>query len=47
MNSLEFIDEEIEKIKEFLSDSVDVIGKNTKDPNFWERRLHYFQQIKA
>lgn len=47
MTSLEFIEKEIKNIKEFLSDSVNVIGKNTKDTNFWEQRLYHFQQIKA
>lgn len=47
MTSLEFIEKEIENIKEFLSDSVDVIGKNTKDSDFWEQRLNHLQQIKS
>lgn len=47
MNSLEFIEKEIEHIKEFLSDSVNVIGKDTKDPDFWEERLRHLQQIKT
>lgn len=47
MTSLEFVEKEIENIKEFLSDSVNVIGKNTKDSDFWEQRLHHLQQIKA
>lgn len=47
MTNLEFIEKEIENIKEFLSDSVNVIGKNTKDPDFWEQRLQILQQIKT
>ena len=47
MTSKEFMEKEIEKIKELLETDGALALRNDDDYNFWNNRLNMFQQIKA